>query len=216
MAGSHSVSIQLTARDIPWPKHDASGSGVPFASAPDSGEARLIQAAIELDEDAWARLYARYREQIYAYIVMRVGDRHTSEDLTADVFVRAIAGIKKYEWRGTPLLAWLYRIAHNTTIDYRKQQARRSGREAGSLSVDIEDRVDSLSALDERNDMLDAIRALTENQQQVILLRFYGGLSTAQVSTVVNKPETAVKALQARGLRSLRRILSRREGSAHD
>jgi RNA polymerase sigma-70 factor (ECF subfamily) len=78
---------------------------------------------------------------------------------------------------------------------------------APEAAEDVEAREDALSRLDERSDMLRAIRALTEEQQQVIVLRFYQGLSNAEVARVVGKPEGAVKALQTRGLRSLRRIL---------
>jgi RNA polymerase sigma-70 factor (ECF subfamily) len=145
---------------------------------------------------------------VYAYIYYRIGDRPSAEDLTADVFVRAIAGIERYEWRGTPLLAWLYRIAHNVTADYRKSAARRSARELAEAPEEIEERVDQLQAHDERSDMMQAIRLLTDDQQQVLVLRFYAGMTNAQVAKVVGKPETAVKALQSRALRSLRRILT--------
>jgi RNA polymerase sigma-70 factor (ECF subfamily) len=112
-----------------------------------------------------------------------------AEDLAADVFVRAIGGIKGYAWRGTPLLAWLYRIAHNEPEE-------------------MEEPRDELRAFDDRSEMLQAIRALTEDQQQVIILRFYHGMRNAEVAKIVGKPEGAVKALQTRGLRSLRRILT--------
>ena len=180
--------------------------GVPAGGHPD--EQALVEAARALHDDAWAEIYRRHAEQVYAYIFYRIGDRAAAEDLAADVFVRAIAGIRNYEWRGTPILAWLYRIAHNVTADYRKALAKRSAREAAQAPEEIEERVDSLRALDERNDMMDAIRSLTDDQQQVLILRFYGGMNNAQVSEAVGKPETAVKALQARGLRSLRRILT--------
>jgi RNA polymerase sigma-70 factor (ECF subfamily) len=178
------------------------------ATADDPAEQALIEAARELRDDAWAEIYRRHAEQVYAYIFFRIGDRTAAEDLAADVFARAIAGIRNYEWRGTPLLAWLYRIAHNVTADHRKALARRSVRESSETPEEIEERVDRLQALDERNDMMEAIRSLTEDQQQVLILRFYGGMSNAQVAEAVGKPETAVKALQARGLRSLRRILT--------
>jgi RNA polymerase sigma-70 factor (ECF subfamily) len=121
--------------------------------------------------------------------------------------VKAVAGIKSYTYRGTPLLAWLYRIAHNVTADYRKSAARRMQYVATDPAEEIEERVDALRQLDERSDMLNAIRALTEEQQQVIVLRFYQGLTNAEVARVMGKPEGAVKALQSRGLRALRRIL---------
>ena len=72
-------------------------------------ERALIERARELDNTAWAALYERHAEQVYAYIYYRLGTSDAAEDLTADVFVKAVAGIKGYSYRGTPLLAWLYR-----------------------------------------------------------------------------------------------------------
>ena len=174
----------------------------------DPAEGDLVAAAKALRDGAWEEIYRRHAEQVYAYIFYRVGDRAASEDLAADVFVRAIGGIKNYECRGTPLLAWLYRIAHNVTADYRKAAGKRAGRETAEMPMDIEERIDAIALLDEQTDMMNAIRSLTDDQQQVLVFRFYGGMSTAQVALAVGKPETAVKALQARGLRSLRRILT--------
>jgi RNA polymerase sigma-70 factor (ECF subfamily) len=173
----------------------------------DTSEMELVEAARQLDEEAWAEIYRRHAQQVYAYIYYRLGDQHTAEDLAADVFVKALAGIKGYSWRGTPLLAWLYRIAHNVTVDHRKSAARRAQHQAGDAPEDLVERIDRLAELDARKDMLGAIRALTEDQQQVIILRFYHGMSNTDVSKVMGKPEGAVKALQSRGLRSLRRIL---------
>ena len=179
----------------------------PARQAPDD-EAQLIEAARRLSERAWAEIYQRHAQQVYSYIYFRLGDQHVAEDLAADVFVKAIAGIKGYVYRGTPLLAWLYRIAHNVTVDYRKAQARRMQHRSDENAEEVQERGDPLGELDERSDMLNAIRALTEDQQQVIILRFYHGMSNAEVSRVMGKPEGAVKALQTRGLRSLRRVLS--------
>jgi len=189
-------------------RHDGDGS---FAAQSIADEEQLVDAARALREEAWAEIYRRHAEQVYSYIYFRLGDQHTAEDLSADVFVKAIAGIKSYTYRGTPLLAWLYRIAHNVTADYRKSAARRMQHQATDAAEEIEERVDALRLLDERSDMLSAIRALTEDQQQVIVLRFYQGLSNAEVARVMGKPEGAVKALQSRGLRSLRRILGHDE-----
>jgi RNA polymerase sigma-70 factor (ECF subfamily) len=167
----------------------------------------LVERARRLEEPAWAEIYRRHAQQVYAYIYYRLGDQHTAEDLASDVFVKALAGIKGYAWRGTPLLAWLYRIAHNVTVDHRKSAARRMQHQAPGDADAAEDRVDRLGELDARADMMSAIRALTEDQQQVVILRFYQGLSNAEVSSVLGKPEGAVKALQSRALRSLRRHL---------
>lgn len=171
-----------------------------------------MERAKALDAAAWAEIYRRHAEQVYAYIYYRLGDQHVAEDLGADVFVKALAGISGYTYRGTPLLAWLYRIAHNVTVDYRKARARRTEHELPAPPEDIAERGDRLDELGERNDMLAAIRRLTEDQQQVVLLRFYQGMSNAEVSRVLGKAEGAVKALQSRALRSLRRLLSEGAG----
>lgn len=183
----------------------AGPAAVPLTHAP---EERLIEEARSLSEDAWAEIYRRHAQQVYGYIYFRLGDQHTAEDLAADVFVKALAGIKGYQYRGTPLLAWLYRIAHNVTADYRKAAAKRAQHQAADEPEDVEERTDALQALDDRQDMMRAIRALTEDQQQVVILRFYHEMSNGDVAKVMGKPEGAVKALQTRALRSLRRILT--------
>ena len=170
-------------------------------------EQALIERARELDNGAWAELYERHAEQVYAYIYYRLGEQHTAEDLTADVFVKAVAGIKGYNYRGTPILAWLYRIAHNVTVDYRKAASKHGLRAATEEMERIEAPNDAMQAHDERSDMLAAIRRLTGDQQQVVILRFYTGMSNAEVAHVMGKPEGAVKALQTRAVRSLRRVL---------
>lgn len=178
----------------------------------DAVEMELVERARRLEEAAWAEIYRRHAQQVYAYIYYRLGDQHTAEDLAADVFVKALAGIKSYSWRGTPLLAWLYRIAHNVTVDHRKSVARRMQHHAPGDASAVEERVDRLGASDARADMMSAIRELTEDQQQVIILRFYQAMSNAEVANVLGKPEGAVKALQSRALRSLRRIMEAQAG----
>lgn len=189
-------------------------SAVPRPTLSDASDEQLIEELRALSEPAWSEVYRRHAQQVYAYIYYRLGDQHTAEDLSADVFVKAITGIKGYGYRGSPLLAWLYRIAHNVTVDYRKAAAKRSQQVMVEAPEQLAERHDALQALDDREDMMGAVRALTEDQQQVVILRFYHGMSNAEVARVVGKPESAVKALQSRALRSLRRVLT--EGDARE
>jgi RNA polymerase sigma-70 factor (ECF subfamily) len=175
--------------------------------AQEAAEARLVEQARAHDPDAWTEIYRRHAHQVYAYIYYRLGDQHTAEDLAADVFVKAIAGIKGYAYRGTPLLAWLYRIAHNVTADHRKSASRRTLAEGGDAQY-VEERRDMLRENDDRADMLACIRELTDDQQQVVILRFYHAMSHAEIAQITGKPEGAVKALQTRALRSLRRLMT--------
>lgn len=193
-------------KQIEW---DGSSASIGRAqSAADLAEQALVDAARSLDEAAWEEMYRRYAERIYAYLQFRLRDQHVAEDLTADVFVRALAGIEGYVWRGTPILAWLYRIAHNVAADYRKKAAREMQHRATDIPREIADGQDRVDAVDEQTDMLGAVRTLTEDQQQVIILRFYHEMSNVEVARAVGKSEGAVKALQSRALRSLRRVLA--------
>lgn len=168
----------------------------------------LAEEARALNEAAWAEIYRRHVQQVYAYIYFRLGDQHVAEDLSADVFVKAIAGIGGFTYRGTPILAWLYRIAHNVTVDHRNAAAKRMQNQTAEALEDVGDRRDVLTELDDRRDMMSGIRELTEEQQQVVILRFYHGMSSMEVAKVMDKPVGAVKALQSRAIRSLKRRLA--------
>ena len=99
-----------------------------------STDDRLRIEAAQRDPSRFGDLYEENFHRVYAYVARRVGDRHEAEDLTADVFREALAGIGKFEWRGVPFAAWLLRIAARVIADY----FRRSGREVGNLAANPE------------------------------------------------------------------------------
>lgn len=178
-------------------------------------EAALIAAARALDRDAWTQLYNQHYERIYAYLYYRIGRREVAEDLAADVFVRALAGIRTFAYRGTPLLAWLFRIAHNVAADYRKASARQAMNVVPGVDIDIASGSDDMTdQVDRRRDMRAALSRLTDDQQQVLFLRFYQGMTNAEIGAVIGKREGAVKALQNRALKSLRRAMESQERKA--
>jgi len=171
-------------------------------------EARLIQRAREGDPAAFAEIYDLYQPAIYRYVFYRVGDVATAEDLTAEVFVRLVEKSDRLVYRGRPLLAWLYTIARNLVTDH----YRRAGR-VTMLPLD-EHLVAGTTSLEESSEytltqqrLAAAIARLTEDQRQVILLKFFEGLDNETVAQMVGKSIGAVKALQHRGLAALRRVL---------
>ncbi len=173
-----------------------------------SDEAVLIQKAKDFDSEAWAQIYRRYYPKIYTYLHYRVGDVDLAEDITASVFLHAVERIKSFTYRGFPLSSWLYRIAHNQMVDHFRRKAKVATKplteellaKRGGVPEEME------GAL-VREDLSSALKNITEEQQQVVLLKFFGGLSNAEVARIIRKPEGAVKALQHRALASLRRIL---------
>ena len=164
-------------------------------------EARLIQRAREGDPAAFAEIYDRHQPAIYRYIFYRVSDVATAEDLTSEVFVRLVEKSHHLAYRGRPLLAWLYTIARNLVTDYH----RRGGR-ATMLPLD-ERLVASTTNPEEAPEraltqqrLAAAIAHLTEDQRQVILIKFFEGLANETVARTLGKSIGAVKALQHRGL----------------
>lgn len=178
-------------------------------SVRDVGESHLIQRAKAYDGEALEELYRRHANDIFRYVYYRVGDQAVAEDIAGDVFVRALEGLASYQDTGRPFEAWLYRIAHARVVDYYRRQGRRRVEPLGEgLAADEETDPHRLAALrDESRQAWAAANHLTEDQQQVISLRFIAGYSTAEVAELLGKTEGAVKALQHRALASLRRLL---------
>lgn len=171
-------------------------------------EARWIQRAKEGNSAAFAEIYEHYQPIVYRYIFYRVGDAATAEDLTAEVFVRLVENIGRFTYRGRPLLAWLYTIARNVVIDH----YRRVGQ---SPTLPLDERLvatkdgpeEAFEQVLTQQRLAAAIARLTEDQRQVVLLRFVEGLDSETVARMLGRPVGAVKALQHRALAALRRIL---------
>ena len=173
-----------------------------------TGDAALVARAKQGDRAAVAEIYQRYQPAVYRYVYFRVGDEASAEDLTASVFVRVVEKLDSYRHKGRPLLAWLYTIARNAVIDHH----RRSGSSTMvSLDQDLVDESRSVErAVDQwltRSQLADALTELTEEQRQVIILRFIEGMSCREVGRILDKSTGAVKALQHRGLAALARVL---------
>jgi len=174
-------------------------------------EGRLLRRAQQGDADALAQLYRANVQAIYRYIYHRVNDVHLAEDLTGDVFMRALKSMAAYRDQGKPFVAWLYRIAHARVVDYYRMSDRRppeSDVEAESIAVST-DMDQGVLRREAAKALREAIAGLTDEQQQVIVLRFIEGQRIETVADVMGKNANAIKALQHRALRSLAGRLER-------
>jgi len=170
---------------------------------------RLLIEAAQKDPARFAELYEINFERVYAYAVRRVGNRAEAEDLTADVFHQALANLKRFEWRGIPFAAWLFRIAANLISD----RWQRSGREVADDSGQIESVQVSPKEIEEverRATLYRLVDTLPDEQRRVVVLRFVEQKSIKEVARQISKTEGAVKQLQFRALSSLR---ARMEGA---
>ena len=170
---------------------------------------RLLIEAAQRDPARFAELYEINFERVYAYAVRRVGNRAEAEDLTADVFHQALANLKRFEWRGIPFAAWLFRIAANLISD----RWQRSGREVADDSGQIESAQVSpveIEEVERRATLYRLVDTLPEEQRRVVVLRFVEQKSIKEVAKQIRKTEGAVKQLQFRALSNLR---ARMEGA---
>jgi RNA polymerase sigma-70 factor (ECF subfamily) len=176
-------------------------------------EARLIHLAQQGDARACAALYDRHYDAVYRYCYYRVNDVHLAEDLTSEVFVRMVEKLDTFRLRGRPFLAWLYTIARNLVTDAHRQNGQASHLaldEASAVSVDGEKILMQGADRRLRADCLaKALQHLTEEQRQVILLKFVEDCNNAQVARILSRSEGAIKALQHRALGALRRALEK-------
>lgn len=174
-------------------------------------EQRLLQRAQQGNADAFAHLYRANVQAIYRYIYHRVNDVHLAEDLTGDVFTRALKSMATYRDQGKPFVAWLYRIAHARVVDYYRMTNRRpqeSDVEAEPIPVNA-NMDEGILRRQMAMALREAISTLTDEQQQVVILRFIEGQPIEMVAEMMGKNANAIKALQHRALRTLASRLER-------
>lgn len=176
-----------------------------------SEEKRLLELAQQGDADAFAVLYQNNVQAIFRYVFHRVNDIQLAEDLTGDVFMRALQAITTYSDQGKPFVAWLYSIAHARVVDhYRKTKRRPIESDVDAEPVAVHPDMDhNLVRRQAARALREAITRLTDEQQQVIILRFIEGQRIEAVAQIMGKQVNAIKALQHRALRALARHLER-------
>lgn len=170
----------------------------------------LVEEAKLGSRSAFAALYRTHVNNVYRYLSYRLRDSATAEDLTAEVFVRALRKIGDFEWRGIDFNAWLLRIARNIMLDHLKASGTRlevvglspteqEGTIPGS-DLEVLDRLD-------REALYKALNKLRPEHQEVLYLRFLQGLSSTEVAQTMGKTEGAIRVLQFRALKHLLRIM---------
>lgn len=177
----------------------------------DQTESALIARAMKRDVDAFAELYNLYFDRIYRYARLKLGNAFDAEDLAAAVFLSAWKSVDSFAPRGdTSFRAWLFRLAHNALVDrYRHANEHVSLDQTSDWACESseftpEARLEWRLTLDELHV---ALQSLTEEQREVVLLRFVEGLSAREVGGIMGKQEGAVRGMQFRAIEALRRAL---------
>ena len=173
-------------------------------------ESKLVSLSKQGDAEALASLYACYVERITRYVYFRVTDHQLAEDITSRIFLKMLEKLDTYQVGQSPVIAWLYRMAHNAVIDhYRMKRTFVSFEDLHPADVRQEDGIEEKLELRIKSQQLrEALQVLTGEQQRVLLLKFIDGLSTQEIARQLGKRPGAVRALQMRALQRLSRCPS--------
>ena len=173
-------------------------------------ERRLIEAAQE-DRARFAAVYERYFELVYAYVARRVRDRAATEDLTSEVFRKALANIDRFKWTGAPFGAWLLRIAANLIADRAKRETKRGVPVDESSAIpprDVSSAPKSqqvqLEDAERRAWVIRMVDELPDDQRRVVRMRFAEEKSINEIASELGRSEGAIKQLQFRAFQNLR------------
>lgn len=170
----------------------------------------LLERAGRAESGALAELYDQYVDRIYSYVYHRVGQAELAEDITGQVFMRMLEAVRAGRGWKTSFSGWLYRIAHNLVIDYYRRRQRASFidlDDAAPIQARDGNPTQSTELQLDKERLRAALALLTEEQAQVITLRFMEELSIAEVSEIMGKTDGAIKALQYRAMLALKRVM---------
>ena len=170
-------------------------------------ERRLVEAA-QRDTACFGDLYENYFELVYTYVVRRLRNRAEAEDLTAEVFRKALQNLARFKWTGAPFAAWLFRIASNMITDRAKRAAQEGNAEpslALSQSGGTQAQQTDLEDCERQTQLFCMVDELADDQKRVLVMRFAEELSIHEIANALGRSEGAVKQLQFRALENLRK-----------
>src|SRR5712691_3262752 len=171
-----------------------------------SADERLLVEAAQGDPAKFEALYELHFARVYGFVAGRVHDRATAEDVTSEVFHKALASLPSYEWRGVPFVAWLLPIAANAIIDHAKRAAREcpAPDDPPEPATDLDLQASEMRAIEYRAQLFRLVGQLPEVQKQVVYERFVEERSIREIAQRLGKTEGAVKQLQLRAIQNLR------------
>jgi RNA polymerase sigma-70 factor (ECF subfamily) len=209
-----SASLAEDPGDVPASPLDAPGATDSREAVGEDDVIALVESARDGDAHAFAALYDRYVERVYRFVVYRVGgDSALAEDITSEVFLRALRKIKGFTWQGRDVGAWFLTIARNLVLDhfksgrYRLEMVGADIGVAGGASDRVVDAEDEALSRISHAELYKAIARLGSEQQEVIYWRFLQGYSVAETAAAMAKSDGAIKALQYRAVKALYKLV---------
>ena len=171
---------------------------------------------VKANETRLAALYEEYYDRIAYYVYVRIGDKNEAEDIASEVFLKALKSIKSYEEQGVPMQAWLFKIAHNMVVDYLRKVSKIKTVSIDTIEIQGENDPAKTAEINiTMESVRKAMEKLTVDQQEIIRLRFFGGLSSREVAGTLQKTDGAVREMQRSALEKLRQLLGPNMGPGY-
>jgi RNA polymerase sigma-70 factor (ECF subfamily) len=164
---------------------------------------------MEYKESILSRLYEEYYDKIARYAYLRVGNKAEAEDIAGEVFLKALKSLKSYKERGAPMQTWLFRIAHNLVVDYFRKNKK--VKTVSIENIQIESKINPVTKAErdfQIERLKEAMEQLTQEQREVIRLRFFGELTSREAGQILNKSDGAVREMQRAAIEKLRNLLA--------
>jgi len=153
-------------------------------------------------------LYEEYYDKIARYVYVHIGNKEDAEDITGEVFLKALKSLNSYREQGVPMHGWLFRIAHNLTVDHLRKMDKRKTVQVDSVALlAIDSPADTAEMNIEFERVIEAMNQLTVEQREVINLRFFGELTSKEVGCILGKSDGAVREMQRAAIEKLRGIM---------
>ena len=183
------------------PASTGDSQSISYAPRADAAsEAAQVQRAKAGEQAVWDQWFDAFYPKLYRYAFIRLGRKAEAEDIVGQVFLEAVRQIDRFQYTGRPVLAWLYRIEHNLVYDRLKQ----AGRAPEPEEAATREQIAGPEALIANIDLLNALNELSDEQRDVIILRFYLSMSAQEAGALIGKSPAAVFSLQARAIVNLR------------
>ncbi len=172
----------------------------------------LLDRAAKGETEAYGLVYDLLFNDLFKYISWNVASTQDAQDLTAEVFLRALKALDRFEAARSTARAWLFTIARNLIIDHHRRRARHPEQPLETENEPLSE--ERLEMAMESHAVSEAVRAaleeLNEEQRQVLTLKFFSGMSNAEVAAVMGKKEGAINAMQYRALNRMGKVLEKR------
>ncbi len=156
-----------------------------------------------------AGLYTEYYDKIAHYASVHIGNKADAEDIAGEVFLKALESLGSYEKRGIPMQAWLFKIAHNSVVDYLRRMSKRKIVDIDSVTLRSEESPEMIAEINiEIEKVKKAMEQLTRDQREVLSLRFFGELTSRETAVIMGKSDGAVREMQRAATSKLRVLLA--------